>query len=330
MRSSLGSIPGDYGYLPQGTSVAARSGISDTKQWMRYAGASMLYFGYGSNLCSGDLARWSLDRGLAPVRLQRETPGFLPDRRLAFTHRSTTRGGGVLDIPEARGCAVAGILFRAVADDAIAMLDRKESEGHNYRRIETVALTEAGAEEPVFTYEVHPSSRERFVTPAPGYLEAVRRGYDEQGLAKEALDAAAQGASHPGPVAGLFVYGTLRRGEERHPVLARHEASDGDAVTTTGALLDLGPYPGLIVDGARGTVAGELYLTADPDALFAELDAIETFRGFGVLGSSYRRAVVRVRRADSSVSLAWTYVYAGPRDAFKVIDSGDWCARRQP
>jgi gamma-glutamylcyclotransferase (GGCT)/AIG2-like uncharacterized protein YtfP len=290
----------------------------------------MLYFGYGSNLCNGDLSRWSLDRGLAPVRLQRETPGFLPDRRLAFTHRSTTRGGGVLDIPDARGCAVAGVLFRALADDATAMLDRKESEGHTYRRIETVALTEAGAEEPVFTYEVQPSSRERFVAPAPGYLEAVRRGYDEHGLSKEPLDAAAQGASHPGPVASLFVYGTLRRGEERHPVLGRHEASDGGAATTTGALLDLGAYPGLIVEGFKGSVAGEIYQAADVDALFAELDAIETFRGFGVPGSLYRRAIVRARRVDGSFALAWTYVYAGPCNTFNVIGSGDWRAHRQP
>jgi gamma-glutamylcyclotransferase (GGCT)/AIG2-like uncharacterized protein YtfP len=290
----------------------------------------MLYFGYGSNLCSGDLTRWSRDRGLPSLRLVREASGFLPDRRLAFTHRSTTRSGGVLDIAEARGCAVAGVLFRAPAGDAIAMLDRKESEGHTYRRIETVALTEEGAEAPVFTYEVEPASREPFVLPAPGYLEAVRRGYDEHGLAQEALDAAARGGSHPGAVAGLFVYGTLRRGEERYPVLIRHEASDGGAATTTGALLDLGSYPGLIIDGAKGSVAGEIYHAADPEALFAELDAIETFRGFGVPGSLYRRAIVRVRRADGGSAFAWTYVYAGPRNNFGIIDSGDWRARRQP
>jgi gamma-glutamylcyclotransferase (GGCT)/AIG2-like uncharacterized protein YtfP len=290
----------------------------------------MLYFAYGSNLCDDDLARWSFERGCDPVRLLPVVPAFLPDRRLAFTHRSTTRGGGVLDIPEARGSAVAGMLFRAPADEAIATLDRKESEGHTYRKIETVALTDDGAETTVFTYEVDPVSREPFVTPAPGYLDVVRRGYDEHGLARDPLDAAARRAPHPGPVAGLFVYGTLRRGEERHPVLARHAATDGGGATTTGALLDLGPYPGLVVDGARGSVAGELYHTADPEALFKELDAIETFRGFGAPGSKYRRAIVRVRRAGSGSALAWTYVYAGSRDACGVIASGDWRERRVP
>jgi gamma-glutamylcyclotransferase (GGCT)/AIG2-like uncharacterized protein YtfP len=290
----------------------------------------MLYFAYGSNLCRDDLSRWFVDRGLGPVELQREALAFLPDRRLAFTHRSAARGGGVLDIPEARGRAVAGVLFRVAEGGAVAMLDRKESEGHTYRRIETVALTEDGAEVPAFTYEVGASSREAFVMPTPVYLDVVRRGYDEHGLAQEALDAAARGAAHPGPVTGLFVYGTLRRGEERHPVLARHHASDGGAATTTGVLLDLGSYPGLIVEGDRGAVAGEVYQAADPEALFAELDAIETFRGFGVPGSLYRRAIVRVRRPGVASLLAWTYVYAGPRDTYNVIGSGDWLTRRQP
>src|SRR5882672_6783968 len=290
----------------------------------------MLYFGYGSNLCGSDLSRWCVERGLEPIGLQRVVHAFIPDRRLAFTHRSTTRGGGVLDIPEARGAAVAGVLFRVTADEAIATLDRKESEGHTYRRIETVALTDDGAEEPAFTYEVEPLAREPFVTPSPGYLDVVRRGYGEHGLASEPLDAAARGASHPGPIAGLFVYGTLRRGEERHLVLARHDASGGEAARTTGTLLSLGPYPGLVVDGEKDHVAGELYHASDPDALFAELDAIETFHGFGVPGSLYRRAIVRVRLASSRAALAWTYVYAGARSGCRVIDSGDWCEARRP
>ena len=287
----------------------------------------MLYFGYGSNLCALDLSLWCRERGLDPIRLARVGPAFLPDRRLAFTHRSTTRGGGVLDVPQARGRAVSGVLFRAPSDEAIATLDRKEGEGHAYRRIETVALTEDGAFEPAFTYEVDPARREPFVAPAPSYLDVVRRGHDEHGLATEPVEAAARGASHAGPVGWLFVYGTLRRGEERHPALGRHGASGGETAITVGALLDLGPYPGLIVDGPKSSVAGELYAAAAPEALFADLDAVETFLGFGVPGSLYRRAIVRVRRANLGSTLAWTYVYAGPRNGFPVIGSGDWRGR---
>jgi hypothetical protein len=46
-------------------------------------------------------------------------------------------------------------------------------------------------------------------------------------------------------------------------------------VATAGTLVDLGAYPGLIVDGPGGSVLGELYSAADQDALYAELDEIE-------------------------------------------------------
>ena len=289
----------------------------------------MLYFGYGSNLDAADLARYFRERGRDAIRMERVGSAFLPDRRLAFTHRSTTRGGGVLDIPPARGNAVSGILFRVPSNEAVGTLDRKEGEGHVYMRFEAVALTEDGAEIRVFAYEVAPTHREPFVVPSPSYLDVVRRGYVSHGLRTEPLEVAAAGNSPASPVAGLFVYGTLRHGEERHPALARHIKTGGDAASTTGTLLDLGPYPGLVVDGPGGVVAGEFYAAPDPGALVAELDAIETFRGFGVPGSLYRRAIVRVRRADAGSILAWTYVYAGSRTGSRVIASGDWFDRQR-
>jgi gamma-glutamylcyclotransferase (GGCT)/AIG2-like uncharacterized protein YtfP len=289
----------------------------------------MLYFGYGSNLDEIDLARYCSERDCVAMRLARVGPAFLPDRRLACTHRSTTRDGGVLDIPPARGNAVSGILFRVLPDGGIATLDRKEGEGHVYERFETVALTDDGAEEPVFAYQVAPEHREPFVPPAPPYLNVVRRGYASHGLETEPLEAAVAGKSPASPIAGVFVYGTLRRGEERHRALARHVAAGGVAASTTGTLLDLGAYPGLVVDGTPRVVSGEFYVAPDADALLTELDAIETFHGFGAPGSLYRRAIVRVRRALAGSTLAWTYVYAGSRTGSGVIASGDWLDRQR-
>jgi len=222
------------------------------------------YFTYGSNLESNDLARFCRERDLDPIRLEPVGPAYLPDRRLAFTQLSTTRGGGVLDVPPARGCAVSGVVFRILSDASVVSLDRKEGEGHVYRRFETVALTDDGAEAPVFAYEVPPSHRAPFVEPAPAYLDVVRRGYEAYGLATDDLERAAVGRTTTGPVVRLFVYGTLRRGEERHPVLLRHGANGGKPASTRGTLLDLGSYPGLVVDDAIGNVAGELYVAADP------------------------------------------------------------------
>ena len=290
----------------------------------------MLYFGYGSNLCAADLAAWCHERGLPPIRLTRAGAAFLPDRRLAFTHRSTTRDGGVLDIPEARGCAVAGVLFRGVSADERATLDRKEGDGHAYERVELVALTDDGAEVPVFTYQVIPEHRNAFVAPTRAYVDVVRRGLAEHGLATDVLDAIARDISHSGPIDRIFVYGTLRRGEARHHALTRHGARGGERGVTLGRLLDLGSYPGLVLDDPQRTVAGEIYATPDPDALFADLDAIEAFRGFGVPGSLYRRAIVLVRPDDGDMAPTWTYVYGGPRDGSRVIASGDWLDRERP
>jgi gamma-glutamylcyclotransferase (GGCT)/AIG2-like uncharacterized protein YtfP len=287
----------------------------------------MLYFGYGSNLCARDLERYASERGLAPIRMTRVGPAFLPDRRLAFTHRSTTRGGGVLDVPPARGDAVAGVLFDVASDDTLASLDVKEGDGHAYRRFPAVALRDDGTEWPAFSYEVLPERRERFVAPAGSYLDVVRRGYGEHGLSTRGLETAASGGAPESPVAGLFVYGTLRRGEERHDVLTRHLAADSMSATTPGTLLDLGPYPGLVLDEPKSSVIGEFYMGVDRDALFGELDAIETFHGFGMPGSLYRRAIVRVRTAERGSMLAFTYVYAGSRNGSRVIGSGDWRRR---
>jgi gamma-glutamylcyclotransferase (GGCT)/AIG2-like uncharacterized protein YtfP len=290
----------------------------------------VLYFAYGSNLCGVDLARWCRESSLPPVRLDRVAPGFLPDRRLAFTHQSTTRGGGVLDVPEAKGAAAPGVLFRIPEEDSIRALDLKESRGHAYRRIETVALTDNGGEQPVFTYEVEPGRRIPFVAPSAGYVDVVRRGYREHELPIDVLDAAARGESHRGPIRQLFVYGTLLPGEERHPVLGRHGASTGEAASVQGTLLDLGAYPGLIVEGATTRVRGEVYDVPDSERFFVELDGIEMFNGFGVSGSTYRRALVRADRPGRASTLAWTYLYGGRRAGIRVIDSGDWRGRLRP
>ena len=285
-----------------------------------------LYFGYGSNLCREDLASWCRARGHDPIELTAVGRSLLPDRRLAFTHRSSTRGGGVLDVPEGKGSAVRGVVFSLPSPEAGKLLDRKEGEGHTYHRFETMALAEDGSELPVFAYEVDDTHREPFVAPPASYLEVVRRGYAAYGVDPSALESAARNESHRGAVTGLFVYGTLRQGEERHPVLARHRLVHGMAATTLGTLLDLGPYPGLILDRSLGAVAGEYYEIPDPAALFPELDRIETFQGFGDPSSLYRRAIVRVERSGAGSRLAWTYVYAGSRTGCHEIVSGDWLA----
>src|SRR5262245_17363658 len=130
----------------------------------------MLYFGYGSNLDDDDLSRYCREREVGSVGLEKVGVAYLPDRRLAFTHRSTSRGGGVLDVPPALGSAVSGVLFRLASPEGWGVLDGKEAEGHLYVRCDTIALTDDGAEHAARTYEVASSRRESYVAPAPSYL----------------------------------------------------------------------------------------------------------------------------------------------------------------
>ncbi|MBA4189032.1 MAG: gamma-glutamylcyclotransferase [Planctomycetaceae bacterium] len=72
----------------------------------------------------------------------------------------------------------------------------------------------------------------------------------------------------------LFVYGTLKRGLRNHHRLSDQEFL-GEAVTEARyRVIDLGPYPGLIVDAVNGlAVPGELW--AVNERSLAELDAFE-------------------------------------------------------
>ena len=72
----------------------------------------------------------------------------------------------------------------------------------------------------------------------------------------------------------LFVYGTLKRGERNHRLIADQQF-DGPAVTAPRyRVIDLGPHPGLVVDVTHGqAVVGELWEVSD--CALAELDDFE-------------------------------------------------------
>jgi len=287
----------------------------------------MHYFAYGSNLNRLDLDRWCARRDLAPLQLEPLGAAFLPDRTLAFTHRSTTRAGGVLDVPEAVGRAVMGVVFRCKDERTIATLDRKESEGHVYRRIEEIIIAPGGGESEAFLYEVDPRCREPYVAPHPDYLDAVRRGYAAYDIDPQPLENAAQGRPSAGSVAALFVYGTLRRGEMRHPILERHGGRLLGEGRIEGTLLDLGPHPGLIGLPRECPVIGEIYAFDDLAKVLDETDRVEGFLGFGDPSSLYRRGVVSVSLGDDAERMAWTYLFAGDAAGLPVVRGGVW--RRQ-
>ena len=114
----------------------------------------------------------------------------------------------------------------------------------------------------------------------------------------------------------LFIYGTL------HPDRAPAEIAPTVALlrplgpaTLRGQLLNLGPYPGLLLPGEE-IIHGELFALPDERQLRARtwqvLDAYEDFRPDSPETSLFTRVLTRVALADGETRQAWVYIFNQP------------------
>ena len=114
----------------------------------------------------------------------------------------------------------------------------------------------------------------------------------------------------------LFVYGTLRPGQERWPFLAPFVTDDGYDDAAVGALYDTGNgYPAARFDHA-GTIHGRVY-PLHLDRLDEALQLLDEVEG-AVVDRFHRVAIT-----TSSGVAAWAYEYCG-EPAYVAIPSGNW------
>jgi gamma-glutamylcyclotransferase (GGCT)/AIG2-like uncharacterized protein YtfP len=114
----------------------------------------------------------------------------------------------------------------------------------------------------------------------------------------------------------VFVYGTLRRGEGNHRLLAGARCVGAARTAPAFTLRDLGAYPAMLAGGAT-SVVGEVY---EVDEL--TLDVLDRLEGHPRF---YRREPIAL--ADG----AHVEAYLLPADRAwgltRTIESGDWRAR---
>ncbi|MDG3087028.1 gamma-glutamylcyclotransferase [Vibrio hannami] len=110
----------------------------------------------------------------------------------------------------------------------------------------------------------------------------------------------------------VFVYGTLRKGECNHHLLAQSEYLGMYETEPNFQLFDLGQYPGLM-EGMH-SITGEVYRVSD--STLAELDILED------VPIEYRRESI-----ETPFGQTWIYIYQQPVTQDQVIDSGNWLNR---
>jgi len=114
----------------------------------------------------------------------------------------------------------------------------------------------------------------------------------------------------------LFVYGTLRRGEENHGVLANARLIESRVALLGYEMLSLGAYPGIIAR-AGATATGELYEVPRDD--LAALDELEDYPEL------YDRRWVELANGAHALTYVLQPAHANGRP---VLASGDWVLER--
>lgn len=283
---------------------------------------SPLYFGYGSNLNRDDLDQWcSAKGGMFPFDRSVRS-GRALDVELCFDYKSISREAGALNLRRRLGQVVDGQLFE-VAEGGWDVLDKKEGAPNYYERVPVHVCCDNSEMVTAVTYTVVPKRRDGYVKPRSDYLDIVRRGRESFGLDIRQFEQAAAGETPELALDGLFVYGTLMRKEPNFSILSEGQDLECALLATMpGRLVDLGAYPGLVVDSSM-QVEGEFVRVRNLEQALKRLDQLEGFNGYGP-DSLFHRVLTTVDTGDGRLREAWTYVLANSAESYSTIPSGNW------
>ena len=126
------------------------------------------------------------------------------------------------------------------------------------------------------------------------YCNLIENGLRKRKLPIGELKNAIEDFTPSYPIENIFAYGTLMKGEARHPTLSESSIGEGRLATTDGLLIDLDDYPGMLT-GEKGTVYGEVYQIDQMYPTLRTLDTIEGFYGYQSTGSLFTRTIVQIK-----------------------------------
>ena len=283
-----------------------------------------LYFAYGSNMDKTDWVRWCSENGMTPKGLAGSGRAWLPDYTLKFHYYSSKRKGGAANVvPSVRGTVVPGLVFE-VDEETLAILDLKEGSPMAYERTSVSVIDDNGMLREAVTYTVVESRiSDGYEKPTPDYVDLIRRSLESNNLPIEHLKNAIDNKSSNTFLKTVFVYGTLRKGEQRSQFM-KEISTNSQVGTVYGTLFDHGSYPGLSPKG-HTEVTGELCQCRDISGALKVLDEIEGFYSYGNHDNLYYRSIKNVLVKDEK-QWAWTFI-TNISSKRTIIPSGDWKRR---
>jgi gamma-glutamylcyclotransferase (GGCT)/AIG2-like uncharacterized protein YtfP len=105
---------------------------------------------------------------------------------------------------------------------------------------------------------------------------------------------------------GVFVYGSLKRGESNE-LLMRHASSRVEA-SASGTLYNRrNGFPGMTLEG-NDTIHGEYVTFSDMAQALPRLDKLESYDPLAAQHHHYQRVTIQVHCADGQDQQAWAYV----------------------